>query len=236
MLLRKADRSTLAKQLAEDVARTRVLADELSRDNSSVVDIKEQELVRLLRRWQFADLFAAKDSFSYVQAGTGAPPIPDSGRSLWRFEKDRIRLATGSQPLGIGFLDTSSEPGRYLIRMQLAAGTTSAVLIFGAGPEQNLNAYLLTLDSSAFGRISLVPALATVVSPPPNTTLSTSGWNDVEILVDGPLVAVRLNGAAVMNSQVTSLKPGRLGMLVSLERTVPAPFFDMREPRILALP
>ena len=201
-----------------------------------MVDIKEQELARLLQRWQFADLFAAKDSFSYVQAGTGAPPIPDSGRSLWKFEKDRIRLATGSQPLGIGFLDTSSEPGRYLIRMQLAAGTTSAVLIFGAGPEQNLNAYLLTLDSSAFGRISLVPGLATVVSSPPNTTLPTSGWNDVEILVDGPLVAVRLNGAAVMNSQVTSLKPGRLGMLVSLERAVPAPFFDMREPRILALP
>jgi len=236
VLLKKADRSTLAKQLAEDVARAGVLADELSRDDSSVVDIKEQELARLLQRWQFADLFTAKDSFSYVQAGTGAPPIPDSGRSLWKFEKDRIRLATGSQPLGIGFLDTSSEPGRYLIRMQLAAGTTSAVLIFGAGPEQNLNANLLTLDSSAFGRISLVPGLATVASSPPNTTLPTSGWNDVEILVDGPLVAVRLNGAAVMNSQVTSLKPGRLGMLVSLERAVPAPFFDMREPRILALP
>lgn len=236
VLLRRVDRSTLAKQLAQDVARARVLAEDLSRDDSAVVDTKVLELARLLQRWQFADLFAAKDSFSYVQAGTGATTIPDSGRSLWKFENDRIRLETGSQPLGIGFLDTGSEPARYLIRMQLAARTTSAVLIFGAGPEQNLNAYLLTLDSSAFGRISLVPGLATVVSSPPNTTLPKSGWNDVEILVDGPLVTVRLNGTAVMNSQVNGLKPGRLGMLVSLERAVPAPVFDMREPRILALP
>jgi hypothetical protein len=119
--------------------------------------------------------------------------------------------------------------------MQLSAETTSALLIFGAGREQNLNAHLLTLDRSGFGRIVTVPDGATVVNPASSASLTASGWNDVEVFVDGFQIQVRLNGVSVVTGKVPDLKPGQLGMLVSLERAA-IPAFALRRPRVLLLP
>ena len=49
-------------------------------------------------------------------------------------------------------------------------------------------------------------------------------------------VSIRLNGQQVSSSQLADLKPGRLGMLVSVERVTPPPKLDIRHARILLLP
>ena len=45
----------------------------------------------------------------------------------------------------------------------------------------------------------------------------------VAIFVDVQKVSIRLNGQQVSTSQLADLKPGRLGMLVSVERVAPPP-------------
>ena len=236
MLLKKTDRSSIARQLADDVQQVIELSDQLSKDAGTTADVKLQELQRILNRWQFTGLFTAKDSFSYLQSGAQANGLPDSGRSLWELGKNHIRFEAKPTRGVLGFIETAREAGRYIIRMQISAQTTSAMLILGASREQNLDAHIITLDASSFGQIATLPVAKTLVAG--NATASTqgSGWNDVEILVDGPKVSIRLNGQQVSTTQLKELRAGRLGVLVSLERTTLPPKLDIRRARILLLP
>lgn len=235
-LLKKADRSSFARQLADDVQQAIELADGLAKDGGTAADVKMQELQRILNRWQFTGLFTAKDSFSYLQSGDQANGLPDSGRSLWKLENNHIRFETKSTKGVLGFIETVREPERYIIRMQLSAQTTSAILILGASRKQNLDAHLITLDSSAFGQIATLPVVKTLVTGNSTASPQSVGWNDVEILVDGPKVSIRLNGQPVSTSQLKDLRPGRLGILVSLDRNTLPPKLDIRRARILLLP
>jgi len=234
-LLKKSDRGTIAKALADDISKARQLAEDLSAEGTGVVEIKAEELNRVIQKWQFTTLFSDGRALSYVESSDAAKNLPDSGRSLWKFEKNEVRLTASQRNASLGFLDPSQNRGRFLLRMQLSAETTSALLIFGAGREQNLNAHLLTLDSSAFGRIVTVPNGAVILNATSGVSLSTSGWNDVEVFVDGSQIRVRLNGVPIVTAQLPDLQPGQIGMLVSLERSS-IPTFTLRRPRILLLP
>ena len=109
-------------------------------------------------------------------------------------------------------------------------------LILGASRDQNLDAHLITLDASVFGQIATLPVAKTLVTGNATASPHSSGWNDVEILVEGPKVSIRLNGQPVSTSQLKDLRAGRLGILVSMERTTLPPKLDIRRPRILLLP
>ena len=74
-----------------------------------------------------------------------------------------------------------------------------------------------------------------MVPPATGITIPNNRWNDVEILLDGGSISVRLNGVPAMSAPLTSLTPGRLGILVPLERTT-TPKIDLRHPRLLILP
>lgn len=232
-LLRKSENGSLAGQLSGDVTSIRKLALELAEDaNDSVAGLKSGELVRLLQRWQFRSLFTNLGDLAFVSSSQS---VADSGRSLWKFDANRIRLSTPAQPQeNLGFLDQSMDVSRCLIRLQLSGDTTSAMLIFGAGRDQTLTSHLLTLDKSEFGRIVTVPGGTNAVAPATGLTIPVNRWNDVEILIDRTSIAVRLNGVPAMSAQLSSLTPGRLGMLVPLERTTP-PNLDIRHPRLLIL-
>ncbi len=231
-ILRKQEAGVLSKRLADDVAAARKLAEDLATDGATAADLKAGELTAVLQRWQFRDLFADVNSLLYV---TSDQAIADSGRSLWVFEPKRARMSTNQQAGNVGILDPSQETGRFVMRLKLSAETTSAILIFGANREQNLNAHLLTLDSSEFGRIISVPNGTMIANPVGGVTVPGRRWNDVEVLVDGVQVAVRLNGTPVLSAQVPALKSGRLGLLVPLGRAN-GPRLDIRNARILTLP
>ncbi|HRA86894.1 MAG TPA: protein kinase [Planctomycetaceae bacterium] len=235
-LLKKTDRGTFARQLADDVQQVVALSDELSKDAGSAEDLKILELNRILNRWQFASLFTAKESFSYLQSGNPATGLPDSGRSLWTLEDDHIKLDVKPAKGVLGIIETIREPGRYVIRMQVSSQTTSALLILGATRDQNLDCFLVTVDSSAFGQIATLPVVKTLAKGTPIPSTNGNDWNEVEILVDGQKLSIRLNGKSVSTTQISELRPGRLGLLLSLERVNPPPKLDIRHARILVLP
>lgn len=232
-LLKKAERGTLAKTLGADLENARTIAEDLAKA-ASPSDAKAQELSRILERWQFSKLFADPSSIGYVQSNETGQTMADGGRSLWEFDADRVTMSASNQQGSIGILDTSRDSGRYLIRMQVSSRSTAAMLIFGASREQNLNSWLLTIDNSEFGRIIRVPATTNVQDPVPSGSFQ-AGWNDLEVLVDGPEVRVRLNGVAAVSTRIADLQPGRFGFLVPLQRTS-MPTLDIRSPRILTLP
>lgn len=234
-LLKKTDRGTFARQLGDDVEQAMELSDSLAKERV-VSDLKKQQLLRILDRWQFAGLFTAKESFSYVQSGDPTQGLPDSGRSLWTIANDHIHFEVMPAKGVLGFIETVREPGRYIIRMQISAQSTSAILILGASRDQSLDSHVITLDTSAFGQIATLPVLKTLVPGKAIASQPNGGWNDVEIFVDVKNVSIRLNGQQVSSSQLADLKPGRLGMLVSVERVTPPPKLDIRHARILVLP
>lgn len=232
-LLKKADRGSLAKMLGMDIENARSMAEDLAKSETPN-DTKLQELSRMLGRWQFSKLFADPSSIGYVQSAETTQSMTDGGRSLWKFDDGQVAMSATNQAGSVGIIDTSRDSGRYLVRMQVSSKTTAAMFIFGASREQNLNSWLLTFDNSEFGRIIRVPATTNVQDPVASGAFLT-GWNDLEVLVDGPEVRVRLNGTAAVSKNIPDLQAGRFGFLVPLQRSK-TPTLEVRSPRILTLP
>jgi hypothetical protein len=234
-LLKKADKASLVRQLADDVQKCREIAEELSAENAVASELKTSELLRRLGQWQFSDLFKDVSALQYVASGGSG--IANDGRGFWKIEAQRLRIEAPQQDadVSVGIIDQGHDAGRYLVRMKLVAGSTPLMMIIGAGKEQNLNANLLSLDKQDFGRVVSVPA-GQILSPPVSgINMPTTGSSELEILVDGPQVSVRLNGTSAMSSAVPLIKPGRIGLLVPLQKTNMTSL-EIRQARILILP
>ena len=234
-LLKKADKASLVKQLADDVQNCREIAEELSAENAVASELKTSELLRRLGQWQFSDLFKDINALQYV--ASGGSNIPNDGRGFWKIEPQRLRLEAPQQDanLSVGIIDPSHDAGRYLVRMKVAAKSTPLMMIIGAGKEQNLNANLLSLDKQDFGRVLSVPASQVLSQPVSGINMPATGSNELEILVDGPRLSVRLNGASAVSSSVPAIKPGRTGLLIPLQQSNMTSL-EIRQARILILP
>jgi hypothetical protein len=234
-LLKKADKASLVRQLADDIQNCKEIAEELSAENAVASDLKTTELLRRLAQWQFGDLFRDVNTLQFVASGGSG--IPDDGRGFWQVEPQRLRMEAPQQDanVSVGVIDPSRDAGRYLIRMKVVAKSTPVMLIVGAGKEQNLEASLLSLDKQDFGRVLSVPS-GQIQSPAVNgVNLPATGSHEFEILVDASQVSVRLNGASVMSAAVPLLKPGRVGLLIPLQRANTTSI-EIRQARILVLP
>lgn len=202
---------------------------------TETLDVKSREVTRLLSRWQFTDLFHNNNSLSFLQASNVGEQFADSGRSLWSFGPDRIQLTTQPQAGLIGFVDTSIESGRYLVRMSVGAESNASQFVVGAGRDQQLSAFLVTLDQTGPGRIHRLPG-GTTIHDAPASSASSDRSHLVEILVAGTQVALRIDGVSAVSTQIPDLTPGRIGLIVPLSRPSPGPKLDIRDIRILMLP
>ncbi len=240
---------SVSARLQQDASRARAIADDLVRgsreslDLAGVGEIKIRELTRLIQQWQFAPLFDDPESAIYLQSSNTVPPLPNAGRSLWVFADNSLTFETATQAGLAGFVDTSRESGSCVIRLQLKAQTNSVNLIFGAGRETELRAFLLTLDSSAPGRIQKLPGGVQVAESPRATTTTAAAGSPAdelsthaEIIIDGTTVTTKFNGITVAQSIIRDLMPGRMGLMVPLQRPDGGPKLDIVRARILQLP
>lgn len=234
-LLKKADKASLVRQLSDDVQNCKEIAEELSAENAVASDLKTSELLRRLEQWQFGDLFRDVNTLQFVASGGAG--IPDDGRGFWKVEPQRLRMEVPQQDanVSVGVIDPSRDAGRYLIRMKVVAKSTPVMLIVGAGKNQNLEASLLSLDKQDFGGVLSVPS-GQIQSPAVSgVNWPATGPHEFEILVDASQISVRLNGSSVMSAAVPVLKPGRVGLLIPLQRANKTSI-EIRQARILILP
>jgi hypothetical protein len=235
-LLKNAEKGSLAEQVADDVSEAMKLAQSLRDPDTVAADVSARELTSLLQRWQFTPVLADPEAIGFVQSGTAGGNRPDGGRGLWNFQRERIWLNAPGGQGGFGLLDPNASLSRYVLRFQLSGRTTTAILILGAGPQQNLTGHVLGLDSTLAGQIRTLPGLAQIASVSQPVHVPTDGWNNYEVVVDGPAVTMRLNGETVQRATVTGLQPGRVGLFAPLERRVPTHVLDVRNLRVLTLP
>lgn len=230
------------QDLPTDVSRARELVQELVSGKAegggsvTAIELRQQELLKLLSRWTFNALFEQLDNAAFLQASTGSGTPAADARTLWKQDGDRLLFATTAQNGITGFIDTARETGRCLIRFEMLSGSNSAGLVFGAGRESDLRAWILALDATGPGRIQRLPGGATVLESPVGAQRVSSGRQQVEILLDGNLVVARVDGVAVVQTTLPELSPGRLGLIVPLQRPDGGPRLEVRRARILQLP
>jgi hypothetical protein len=110
------------------------------------------------------------------------------------------------------------------------------MVLLGAATSTDLKSHLLTLDPSAFGRVSIVPDRSVILQGNASTNLPREGWNDFEVLVDGTSLKVRVNGEQVVQGNLPALKSGQAGILASLQQAAGDTVLQFRKPRWLRLP
>ncbi len=221
-----------AQSVVEQLQQTDDIKDQPSETNALRID----QVVQLLKKWQFQPLFDDLNQLSFLQSSNNANPLPDNGRPLWKLADGQLTFEATAQAGVAGFVDARQERQRYVVRFEILDDTNALQFVFGAGREQDLSAFLLTLDNSAFGQIQRV-AGGNLIAPPA-TNLPTGGLplKRAEIMVDGTAVAAGIDGVAVTSTQIADLQPGRIGLIVPLQRSGAGPKLHIRNPRILQLP
>ncbi|MCP4786063.1 MAG: protein kinase [Fuerstiella sp.] len=239
LLVRSTNAQGAAVQLAQDISDAAELAKELPHDSAeATISIKAGQLATLLGRWQFQDVFVQPSGLTYVQAAAAdAAPSTDNGSGLWKIENGTVQLTTTTQQGAIAFLDPSQQLDRFVVRFDLLPTSNAAHFVFGATGTgaAEFKAFSVVLNPSAMGQIQDFRS-ATVYNQSINAalSLSTSHANAVEVMVDGPLVVVRINGTMVSQGQIPALTTGRIGLAADLRRADPQ--LSVRRARILVLP
>ncbi len=232
----------ISKKVLADISEAKTIVEELNRVSQEKPDPADsgrpriEQLSELLQRWQFRPMFRNSADIAYMQSPDVERPLPENGRSLWKIADDRIRFEASSQRGFAALIDGSGNEGRYLVRFHVLPGTSSTGFAFASAGGSDRSAFLLTLDSTAAGKIQRLPGLATIAeSSSPSPVPPLSGGH-VEILVDGTAVAAKMNGSLIVSTELKDLTPGGFGLVVSLLRPENGPKLDLRRPRILVLP
>ncbi len=236
--LLKREASGAAGVLYSDVSSANDIAVELSRATEGTVDdLSVKELLRLLNRWQFRPIFQEASSKVFVQAAM-PQRIPLEGRDLWTIKDGQLLLTSEQQSTLVGFVDTTEQRDRYVLRFQLMPESNSTQIIFAAsgGTSNVFTAHTIVLHAGAMGRISAlnnnVPLNDLDVFR--QAQLLQDMPNDIEVVVDGPAIAVRLNGTLMSTATIPELSVGWLGIAADLRR--PEPRLHIRNPRLLVMP
>lgn len=227
-----------AGMLYADISSAEEIAGELSKQDQGATNaIRVEELLRLVNRWQFTPVFQNSSSIVYVQATT-VQPIPREGRNLWTIEDDRISLTAEQMATLLGFVDTSQQRDRYVLRFELMPSSNCAQIVFAAAGvnSTDFNAHTIVLHAGALGRINALRNNVALnegeISKRPQ--VFSDQPNQIEVAVDGAMIAVRLNGTPLSKAQIPGLAKGWLGIAADLRR--PDPKLVIRHPRLLLLP
>ena len=234
-LLRKTSKGSITELLSSDVGNAASLAKDLEAGGNAADAVRSQELAEILKRWQFLPAFRNPGGLAYASTNS-KDKLPDNGKGLWTFQSDRILLKSNAKDASVGFVDPTFDSARWMLRMQVQGSSQSLMVMLGANSSTDLKSHLLTLDQSAFGRVSIVPDRAIILQGNASANLPREGWNDFEVLVDGTSLKVRVNGEQVVQGNLPALKSGQAGILASLQQAAGDTVLQFRKPRWLRLP
>ncbi len=167
-------------------------------------------LDKLLKRIRFAPLFRDAAKLSFVQHS--GDDLEDLGRSLWVISGGDIRLETPARAGASGFWDKSAPLKNFRLRARLSADTTTGSLLIGGPASGRFDGLQLEFAPSRFCQLYHRGSRMAVASPKRTPPRSPLGWDRLELFVRDGHVIVRLNGQALVDSDVPGMLDGFLGL------------------------
>jgi len=167
-------------------------------------------LDKLLKRARFTPLFRDKAKLSFVQHS--GDDLEDLGRSLWIISGGDIRLETPARAGASGFWDKSASLKNFRLRARLSADTTTGSLLIGGPASGQFDGLQLEFAPSRFCQLYHRGSRMAVSGPKRTPPRSPLGWDRLELFVRNSHVIVRLNGQALVDSDVPGGLEGFLGL------------------------
>jgi serine/threonine protein kinase len=206
---RNAELKTLVGRVAEILDKIR--PSDGPKPGPAAADLAANELKDILAKLKFAPLFKDDQNFGFLNHSTG--DVADRGRSLWKIDNGRVSVQSEMTPVSTGFIDRSQQFENYVLRMDVAASSSSGKLIFGAVLESGrLDAFEIDLSANQFGILRRSGSADPIARPAATVTRSPTGWDHLEIEVRGANLAVRLNNLLVLETAIERPASGVIGL------------------------
>jgi len=237
---KKGGRSVFPDEFAEDLARSLEAADSLRKTNTSSTEVLKGEIQATLNKWKFQPVFRGPGNLDYLSAPPSDPNSPPADDPASLFPTDRVSISGPKSSKVYGFLDPLLTTERWLLRTQVVATSTSCRFVFGTRQEKTFTGHTLYLEPGKMGLV--IPLPSTSTTPPTLPANASASWpsnsylHDLEIRLDGRALRVRINGDIILNANVTQLRPGSAGIMVSMENAGNQPVLELRRPRFIRLP
>lgn len=171
-------------------------------------------LDKSLKRLRFSTLFVDASKLSYVRHSVD--DLDDLGRSLWKIAGGDVRLESPIRNGATGFWDKSRVLQKFILRARLATVTTTGVLLIGGPPVGGFDGLQLDLRPDRFCRLFHRGSGKVIAAPVASPLRRSTGWDRLELRVDGQRIQVRLNGRLLVNTVVGGNLKGFLGIDASL--------------------
>lgn len=228
-----------AEQLADDLKQASAAVEELLLERSSpdVQELTRQELTRLLSRWQFRPAFRESSTIRWFQSSGNAIPTSEL-QEMWQLEDDVITLDSVQLAALAGFVDGGLSTDRFAFRCQLMPGSNAAHIVAGLDPDVSPRppGILISVGGATPGQIQSLSD-GKVIAVPKSANLNSflpTAPNEIELIVDGTRIILRLNGTMISQGILAKPMPGLVGLGADLK--IANPKMKIRNARILAFP
>ena len=213
---RATARQTKNTELIQNVVAMTELADKLKTDDgskpirSAEVSLAKTELLDALSGWMFQPILEGPDSLAFVNHSDRE--LADKGRSLWQVNDGRATISAPNQNALTGFLDRSRRFERFTLRARISGDSTTGLIYFGAPVSGRFNGFQLQLSPQDFCQIKRNGTNQPVARPFGSIPRNPDGWDHLELRVNGPDVAVLVNGVRILEAQLTDTTAGYIGL------------------------
>lgn len=231
--------SGTTKQLADDLMQASEAIDALLKEESSadVTELKRQELIRLLSRWQFRPAFLESSSIRWFQSSGNAIPVSDL-QTMWQLEGNTVTLNSGQLAAFAGFVDGGVSTDRFAFRCQLMPGSNAARIVAGLDPDVTPTppGILISLGGATAGQIQMLGDRKMIATPKSSnlSAFEPTAPNEIELIVDRTRIVLRLNGAIISQGVLPKPMLGLVGLGADLQ--IADPKMKIRNARILTFP
>ena len=172
-----------------------------------------------LKQLRFSLLFVDAAKLSYVRHAVD--DLDDLGRSLWTIAGGDVRLESPVRNGATGFWDKSRVVEKFILRARLAATTTTGVLLIGGPPSGGFDGLQLDLRPDRFCRLFHRGTGKVIASPVTSPLRRSTGWDRLELRVNGQQIQVRLNGRLLVDTITAGNLKGFLGIDAPLRLNQP---------------
>jgi hypothetical protein len=177
-------------------------------------EVAKGELIALLSRYRFADVFRMPASLTWIQNEEGDPGV---GKDLWNIRGSQILMESPRSAMVTGFVDPSVGSDGTIIRLQIAADSTTGMLLLGAPNNGRVFGYLVPLAGSEMLFVKQSNLPQPLARPQGRIVRDKSGWDLVEVAVAGDTLRVSFNGTPVTEAQLPEAALGSTGLLTMLK-------------------